>query len=66
MNTYDATYVKLREVALGYFPEKLLWKTPFQSLRLSAVGRNLAILFQNTPQGIDPEATSTTGERSRF
>ena len=67
MNTYDATYVKLREVALGYtFPKKLLRKTPFQSLRLSAVGRNLAILFQNTPQGIDPEATSTTGNGQGF
>uniref|UniRef100_UPI0026657FF3 hypothetical protein n=1 Tax=Coprobacter fastidiosus TaxID=1099853 RepID=UPI0026657FF3 len=41
-------------------------KTPFQILRLSAVGSNLDILFQNTPQGIDPEATSTTGNGQGF
>jgi TonB-linked SusC/RagA family outer membrane protein len=57
---YDASYIKLREVSFGYnVPKKLLAKTPFSSARISAVGRNVAILFQNTPKGIDPEATSS-------
>ena len=30
-------------------------------LRLAVVGRNLAILHQNTPKGIDPEASSSSG-----
>lgn len=60
---YDASYIKLREVSIGYtFPKKVLQKIGcIQSLKISAVGRNLAILYQNTPKGIDPEATSTTG-----
>jgi hypothetical protein len=59
---YDASYIKLREISLGYnVPKRALAKTPFSSARLSAVGRNVAILFQNTPKGIDPEATSSVG-----
>jgi hypothetical protein len=30
-------------------------------MKVSAVGRNVAILHQNTPKGIDPEATSSLG-----
>jgi TonB-linked SusC/RagA family outer membrane protein len=59
---FDASYIKLREISLGYnVPRTILAKTPFSSARLSAVGRNVAILFQNTPKGIDPEATSSVG-----
>lgn len=60
---YDASYIKLKEISLGYnVPKKLLKKIGFiQSMRISAVGRNVAILHQNTPKGIDPEATSSMG-----
>ncbi|WP_229733987.1 SusC/RagA family TonB-linked outer membrane protein [Pontibacter amylolyticus] len=59
---YDASYLKLRELVLGYnLPANLLAKTPVKSARISLVGRNLAILYRNTPRGIDPEATSTSG-----
>jgi hypothetical protein len=59
---FDASYIKLREISLGYnVPKKIMAKTPFNSARISAVGRNVAILFQNTPKGIDPEATSSVG-----
>lgn len=60
---YDASYVKLREVSIGYtFPRKVLKKIGFlQSMKISAVGRNLAILHQNTPEGVDPEATTSMG-----
>ncbi|SDH47514.1 SusC/RagA family TonB-linked outer membrane protein [Bacteroides ovatus] len=63
MFLYDASYVKLREVSIGYnFPRKILNKIGFlQSMKISAVGRNLAILHQNTPDGIDPEATMSIG-----
>jgi TonB-linked SusC/RagA family outer membrane protein len=64
---YDASYIKLREISVGYnVPKKILAKTPFNSARLSAVGRNVAILFQNTPKGIDPEATSSVGNAQGF
>ncbi len=59
---YDASYVKLREVSFGYnFPSQLLSGTPLTAARLSLTGRNLLILDSNTPQGIDPEATTTSG-----
>jgi len=59
---FDASYVKLREVSFGYnFSSRLLSQTPVKAARLSLTGRNLLILHSNTPQGIDPEATSTSG-----
>ena len=60
---YDASYVKLKEISLGYnIPKIWLRKIGFiQSMRVSAVGRNVAILHQKTPKGIDPEATSSMG-----
>lgn len=59
---YDASFVKLREVTVGYnFSEKLLRRTPIKTARFSLAGRNLAILHSNTPKGLDPEAASTAG-----
>lgn len=64
---YDASYVKLREITVSYdLPKKWLRKTPFQTFRVAAVGRNIATLFANTPHGLDPQATSTTGNAQGF
>jgi TonB-linked SusC/RagA family outer membrane protein len=53
---YDASFIKLRQVTFGYdLPGSLLGKTPFKTLQLSFVARNLAILHKNTPN-IDPES----------
>jgi hypothetical protein len=53
---FDASYVKLREVSFGYnVPKAVLSKLGIHSAKISLVGRNLAILFKNTPR-IDPEA----------
>lgn len=58
---YDASFIKLRQVTLGYtLPRKLLGKTPMQSVMLSFVARNLAILHKNVPN-IDPESSYTSG-----
>lgn len=58
---YDATNIRLREVSLGYtFPRKVLAKTPLQGLRLSAVARNLWMIYSKT-EGFDPEAGYSTG-----
>jgi TonB-linked SusC/RagA family outer membrane protein len=52
---YDASFIKLKEISLGYnFPKALLSKTPLSSLRLSLVGRNLCYLLKHTP-GTSPE-----------
>ena len=58
---YDASFIKLRQVTLGYtIPKKLLNKTPMQAIMLSFVARNLAILHKNTPN-IDPESSYSSG-----
>jgi TonB-linked SusC/RagA family outer membrane protein len=57
---YDASFIKLRQITLGYsLPRKILARTPVQSLMISFVGRNLAILKKNTPN-IDPESSYTS------
>lgn len=57
---FDATFVKLREVILGYnIPSKLLSKTPFQAITFSIVGRNLALWTEN--DHFDPETLSFNG-----
>lgn len=53
---FDASYVKLREVTLGYqIPAALLNRIKVRSAKISLVGRNVLMLFKNTPH-IDPEA----------
>jgi len=57
---YDASFVKLREMQIGYsFPDKFFTKTPFRSVTIAFVGRNLA-LWTDVPH-IDPEVMSFTG-----
>lgn len=64
---YDASYIKLREITVSYdVPKKWLTKTPFQGVRVAGVGRNIATLFSNTPKGLDPQSTSTTGNAQGF
>ncbi|WP_242528006.1 SusC/RagA family TonB-linked outer membrane protein [Allomuricauda sp. CAU 1633] len=59
---YDASYVKLREVALNYnFPKMgFMEKLSIQSLRLGLVGSNLWIIHKNLPYA-DPEAGLSSG-----
>lgn len=59
---YDASYVKLREVALTFgLPKSVLAKTPFlKGADLSIVGRNLWIIHKNLPDA-DPEDVASSG-----
>jgi hypothetical protein len=42
----DADFIKLRQVIFGYsLPKSLLEKTPVQSVNISFVARNLALLY---------------------
>ena len=57
---YDASFVKLRELQIGYtIPDRTWGKLPFRSVTLSFVGRNL-LLWDNVPH-VDPEVMSYTG-----
>lgn len=50
-------FIKLRQVTLGYqIPLDKLGKFPFQSIQISFVARNLAILMRKA-KNIDPEAS---------
>lgn len=54
---YDASFIKLRQVSLGYsVPSGLLANTPINTLRLSFVARNLALLYDKL-DNVDPEST---------
>ncbi|HEY9183788.1 MAG TPA: SusC/RagA family TonB-linked outer membrane protein [Salegentibacter sp.] len=57
---YDASYIKLREIRLGYtFGENLMSKLPFDTVNLALIARNPAMIWQDAPDGIDPSAIST-------
>ncbi len=57
---HDASFVKLREVALSFaFPEALIRRMPVSSGRIAIVGRDL-LAFSDVPH-IDPELTSSSG-----
>lgn len=57
---YDASFVKLRELQLGYtIPDKVFGKLPFRSATITLVGRNL-FLWDNVPH-VDPETMSYSG-----
>lgn len=52
---FDATYIKLRSMTLGYsIPSKWLKKSAISGIKFSVVARNLAILYKKAPH-IDPE-----------
>lgn len=54
-SVFDASYIKLREVTLGYtFPK--LGNLPIRDLSVSFIGRNLALLMAKVPH-IDPETS---------
>ncbi|MEO6069841.1 MAG: SusC/RagA family TonB-linked outer membrane protein [Chitinophagaceae bacterium] len=56
---FDASYVKLREVSLGYtLDNQLLSKTPFKSARLAVIARNPLMIWQKAPKGLEPSELS--------
>ncbi len=62
MRTYDASYVKLREVSLSYsLPAKLLNNSPFGSVSLTLSGQNMWFNALGFPKGanFDPELSGT-------
>jgi TonB-linked SusC/RagA family outer membrane protein len=60
-NVYDASYVKLREVALTYrLPKTMVRKLHLQDASVTLTGRNLWTIHKDVPN-IDPEAALTAG-----
>lgn len=60
-NIFDASYVKLREITLGYqLPKSWIKRIGLVDASISLVGRNMLILHKNVPH-IDPETAFNTG-----
>jgi TonB-linked SusC/RagA family outer membrane protein len=56
---FDASYIKLREVSIGYtFENGILKKTPFKSVKLAFIARNPAMIWQKAPKGLEPSELS--------
>jgi TonB-linked SusC/RagA family outer membrane protein len=56
LEVMDGSFVKLRQVTLGYtFDQKMLGRLPFQAITLSFVARNLLVLVKHTDH-VDPES----------
>jgi len=63
-NVEDASWVRLRQVSLGYrLPSALLGDGPFSTVDITLTGRNLLLFTPYT--GIDPE-TNLTGTSNGF
>ncbi len=60
-SVFDASFVKLREINIGYnLPSNWAKTIGAQSVKLALIGRDLAILYKNAPH-IDPETALNTG-----
>lgn len=58
--TFDKTYVKMREINLGYtFPMGMLKKTPFRSATVAVLVRNPFLIYSKVGGGIDPSETQS-------
>ncbi len=61
MHVWDASFVKLREVTIGYsLPESIVAKTPFAGIDINLIGRNLWIIHKNSEYS-DPEESLSAG-----
>lgn len=57
---YSASYIKLREISVGYnFEPQLLAKTPFKTAKISFIARNPIMIWQKAPKGVDPSELSS-------
>jgi iron complex outermembrane receptor protein len=56
-SVFENSWVALREVSLGYnLPQRFSSKLRMNNLRISAVGRNLAYLYNSSKDNIHPES----------
>lgn len=57
---YDSSYIKLREVRLGYnLSNEILERTPFSRVTVSLTAQNPYMIWQDAPKGLDPSELST-------
>jgi hypothetical protein len=63
---YDANFIKLRQVRIGYgLPSSLLEQTPLSDAQVSLVGRNLFYLYDSVPN-VSPESSYNNSSAPGF
>jgi len=61
-SVFENSWVALREVSVGYnLPKSLSSKLKVNNLRVTLIGRNLAYIWKNAKDGINPEGLSSNG-----
>lgn len=59
-NIYDASFIYLRELRLGWnLPEQWMAKAGFRSARISVTGRNLWLIYSKAPN-VDPSSITNS------
>ncbi|MEQ8553076.1 MAG: TonB-dependent receptor [Cyclobacteriaceae bacterium] len=59
---YDASYLRLRNIQVGYsFPKTLIERLSIEKARVFFLGHNLFTLFDDLPEGVDPNVPNGTG-----
>jgi TonB-linked SusC/RagA family outer membrane protein len=59
---YDASYIKLRDIRLGYtFHSNVVRRLGLTGLTVAAVAHNVAILYRDKDLNMDPEVSLNTG-----
>jgi hypothetical protein len=57
---FDASYIKMREVRLGYtFTKANFSKLPVKSINLSFIAKNPFMIWQKAPKGLNPSELAT-------
>ena len=57
---YDASYIRMREMRLGYtFAKANYAKLPFRSINIAFIARNPFMIWQKAPKGVNPAELAT-------
>lgn len=57
---FDASYIKMREMRLGYtFTKTNFARLPFRSINLAFITRNPFMIWQKAPKGLNPSELAT-------
>lgn len=60
---YDSSYLKLRELRLGYtFGAEIMDQLPIQSMNIALTAQNPLMIWQDAPKGLDPSELSSGGQ----
>ena len=57
---FDASYIRMREIRVGYtFTKESIAKLPVKSINLAFITRNPFMIWQKAPKGLNPAELAT-------